>query len=107
MEAARRMGAAGVLEVNAPLVEEQATHRMLVDRAGAEAAVRRSFAAAGAIVAVSEELRRRLDGHREAGGKVRVFPNAVDPERFPPRPRRPHGRPFTVPFVGALDRSEE
>jgi len=34
-------GAAGVLEANAPLIEEQRTHRVLVDEAAAEAAPRR------------------------------------------------------------------
>ena len=101
MRAARIAGTPGVLEVNAPLVEEQATHRILVDRATAEAGVRRSFADAGAIVAVSAELRRDLERYTEARGKLQVIPNAVDPRRFPaPRPRE--DRPFTVAFVGTL-----
>ena len=101
MRAARAAGTPGVLEVNAPLVEEQATHRTLVDRAMAEAGVRRCFADAGAIVAVSDELRRDLERYAEARGKLQVIPNAVDPRRFPAPPPR-EDRPFTVAFVGTL-----
>jgi glycosyltransferase involved in cell wall biosynthesis len=101
MEVARETGAAGVLEVNAPLVAEQAAHRTLVNRLGAEAGVRRCLADAGVIVSVSEALRTSLERHPEARGKVHVIPNGVDPRRFPER--RPTGpRPFTVAFVGTL-----
>ena len=102
MRAARELGVPGVLEVNAPLVEEQATHRTLVDREGAEAARRRAFGAATAILAVSSALAEELERHPEARGKVRVVPNAVDPARFPaPPPAGDDGR-FTVAFVGTL-----
>lgn len=102
MEAAVATGASGILEVNAPLVEEQATHRTLIDRPGAEAAVRRAFSAARRIVAISTALRERLEQRPEARGKVTVIPNGVDPRRFPPRQPRPRDRPFTVAFVGTL-----
>ena len=102
MEAAREMAAAGILEVNAPLVEEQATHRTLVDRAAAEAGVRRSLAAASAVVAVSRQLGDVLDEHPEALGKVHVIANGVDPARFDAPPRRDPACPFTVAFVGTL-----
>ncbi|MBF8301230.1 MAG: glycosyl transferase group 1, partial [Acidobacteria bacterium] len=36
MSFARRVGVPGLLEVNAPLIEEQAVHRSLVDRRAAE-----------------------------------------------------------------------
>lgn len=36
MEYAARTAVSGILEVNAPLIEEQAAHRGLADRAGAE-----------------------------------------------------------------------
>lgn len=102
MEAARAAGVPGVLEVNAPLVEEQALHRTLADRTGAEDGVRRALAAARVVVAVSRVLGRWLDRHPEAQGKVRVVPNAVDPRRFPAPPIAPVGRPLTVAFVGTL-----
>src|SRR5262249_600401 len=43
MEYARGIHAPGVLEVNAPLIQEQAEYRTLIDRAGAEWAARRVF----------------------------------------------------------------
>src|SRR5215212_1242665 len=46
MEYARTSETTGVLEVNAPLVEEQAEHRLLMDRAAAERVADRAFAAA-------------------------------------------------------------
>jgi glycosyltransferase involved in cell wall biosynthesis len=102
MEVARDTAAAGILEVNAPLVEEQATHRTLVDRAAAQEGVRRSLAAASAVVAVSRQLGDMLDERPEAQGKVHVIPNGVDPARFgAPAPRDP-AAPFTVAFVGTL-----
>jgi glycosyltransferase involved in cell wall biosynthesis len=105
MEHASAKGAAGLLEVNAPLVEEQAAHRALVDRAAAEAVAERAFGAASALLPVSRPLAEWLEQQSAARGRVHVVPNAVDPARFPAglRPTRPapHGT-FTVGFVGSL-----
>lgn len=105
MEHARASGAAGLLEVNAPLVEEQQRHRTLVDRAGAERAADRAFAAASALLAVSRPLAEWLERQPAARGRVHVVPNAVDPARFAPglRPARPaNPGTFTVGFAGSL-----
>lgn len=108
MEHARATGAAGTLEVNAPLIDEQATHRTLVDRAGAEAVAARAFGAASALIAVSSGVAEWLERQTAARGRVRVVPNGVDPARFAARgPRRParaegDGGGFTVGFVGTL-----
>jgi glycosyltransferase involved in cell wall biosynthesis len=102
MRVARSTGVPGVLEVNAPLVEEQAAHRVLINRRGAERHRTAAFAAASVITAVSRSLGATLNLRPEAAGKVVVVPNGVDPARFPaPAPREP-GRPFTVAFVGTL-----
>ena len=45
-EVAEATGAAGILEVNAPLIEEQRTHRVLVDEEAAGKALARQVAAA-------------------------------------------------------------
>jgi glycosyltransferase involved in cell wall biosynthesis len=82
MEHARDRQVPGLLEVNAPLIEEQAAYRELADRAGAERAAERAFAAATAILAVSEELAAYLGRYPAARGRVHVVPNGVDPERF-------------------------
>ena len=105
MEYARDTGVPGLLEVNAPLIEEQERHRGLVDRDGAQRAVDRSFAAATTLIAVSDPLARHLESHPSARGRVRVVANGVDPERF--RPGLPPAIPpvpgvFTVGFVGSM-----
>jgi glycosyltransferase involved in cell wall biosynthesis len=109
MEHARAAGVPGVLEVNAPLIEEQAEHRGLRDTLGAAAIAERVFSAATALLAVSAEvaawLGRQLGGG--ARGRVHLVPNGVDPERF--RPDVPPALPpepgsFTVGFVGSMKR---
>jgi glycosyltransferase involved in cell wall biosynthesis len=105
MEYARDQGVPGLLEVNAPLIEEQAEHRMLVDRPGALRATRRVFEAATALLAVSGELAVYLERFLGTRQRVHVAPNGVDPSRFPVglRPSRP-GPPgsFTMGFAGSL-----
>ena len=54
VEFARARGVRSVLEVNAPLIDEQAAHRGLSDREAAEAVARRAFDAASVIGCVSE-----------------------------------------------------
>jgi glycosyltransferase involved in cell wall biosynthesis len=105
MEFARKAGIPGLLEVNAPLIEEQAQYRVLVDRPGAERVAERVFGAATALLAVSSEVADWLERFGVARGKVHVVPNGVRPERFPEN--LPASRPapegvFTVGFVGTL-----
>ena len=105
MEYAQACARPGLLEVNAPLIEEQAEHRGLVDRVGAQRATERAFRAAAALVAVSNEVAQYLEGFPAARGKVQVVPNGVSPERFPPdlRPSLPAAPgTFTVGFTGSM-----
>jgi glycosyltransferase involved in cell wall biosynthesis len=105
IEYARANAIPGLLEVNAPLIEEQAEHRGLVDRAGAERATERAFSAATALVAVSDEVAEYLNGLPAAQGKVNVVPNGVNPARFPPdlKPSLPAAPgTFTVGFAGSM-----
>jgi glycosyltransferase involved in cell wall biosynthesis len=105
LEYARGRGVPAVLEVNAPLIEEQARHRTLVDRAAAEHVACRVFTAADALVAVSAEVAAYLDRFPQAQGRVHIVPNGVDPARFPAGlcPSRPGpAGSFTVGFVGTL-----
>lgn len=104
MEYARDRGAAGLLELNAPLVEEQAAHRKLVHRDVAEAVADRAFAAASRLIAVSEPLARWVKSSFGARGRVHVMPNAIDPARFPAsvHPARRAAGAFTVGFLGSL-----
>jgi len=105
MERARQIGVPGLLEVNAPLIEEQADYRGLVDRHAAEEVAARAFGAAMALVAVSQEVRRYLERFANTRGRVHVVPNGVNLERFPPRPAASYQSrrgAFTVGFVGSL-----
>jgi glycosyltransferase involved in cell wall biosynthesis len=99
-------GVPAVLEVNAPLIEEQATHRVLVDRDAAEAVADRQAACATVLAAVSEPVAEHLRArHPMAARRVHVVPNGVDPERFPAHlleQRAMRDRPFTAGFLGTL-----
>ena len=92
-------GVAGILEVNAPLIEEQRSHRVLVDEEAAENALSRQVAAATATIAVSDPVR---DWVRERTGSERVHtvPNGVSINRIVPQPEEV-GDPV-VTFVGTL-----
>ena len=105
MEYARAAGIPGLLEVNAPLIEEQAEYRVLVDRIGAERVATRAFGTATALVAISKEVAAYLKQYQIAPGRVYVIPNGVNPERFPSglKPSCPASPgTFTVGFAGSL-----
>lgn len=107
VEFAADTGTPSVLEVNAPLIEEQAAHRGLVHRTEAEEIARRVFSRASAIAAVSDGVAKYV---RAVGGsktRVRVIPNGVDPRRFTecqpaPSPWEETSNPFVIGFVGTL-----
>src|SRR5262249_4616251 len=105
MEYARRTGTPGLLEVNAPLIEEQAEHRGLVDRASAQLIAEKVFSAGTALIAVSDEIAGHLQTFPAAQDKVRVVPNGVNPERFPPELEATlpgNCGMFTVGFLGTM-----
>jgi predicted glycosyltransferase/glycosyltransferase involved in cell wall biosynthesis len=107
MEYANSMGIPGLLEVNAPLIEEQARYRSLQDRESAENVARRAFTAARLLFAVSRGVANYLNAsyHKETNGKVHLMPNAVNPIRFPEKIRSSlpaKSGIFTVGFVGSL-----
>jgi glycosyltransferase involved in cell wall biosynthesis len=98
-------GVPSVLEVNAPLVEEQATFRQLVDRSGAEQVARSALSRAGAVVCVSDGVADWARTVSARPDRVRTLPNGVDIDRIRPtdRPVAPAaGAEFTVGFVGTL-----
>jgi len=102
MEFAGKAGIPGVLEVNAPLVEEQAAHRILIDREGAEQSAAQVFEAASSVVAVSREIASYVERKGGDPERIHVLPNGVDPERFRPEGDARSDRRFTVGFVGSL-----
>jgi glycosyltransferase involved in cell wall biosynthesis len=84
MEYAWDRGIPGLLEVNAPLIDEQAEYRTLVDRASAEWVAERAFTAAAAVLAVSDTVATYVESFPAARGRVHVVPNGVNPGRFRP-----------------------
>ena len=94
------LGIPGILEVNAPLIEEQKEHRVLHDEALAERTLARQLGAANRITCVSALV---ADWALARGGspeRVVVAPNGVNVDRLQPSPRGP-GHPVVV-FVGTL-----
>ncbi len=79
---AERFAAPLVLEVNAPLVEEQRRHRG-VTLVGIAMEIERFLARrADAVVCVSSCLRERVARQRGSHEGVHLFPNAVDIDQF-------------------------
>ena len=98
MEEAARQSIPGMLEINAPLIEESARHRSLPLPVQARISTVRAMRAARLAIAVSGAVG---DYARHHGARaVEVIPNAVNPARFPPV-QRPEGR-LTVGFLGTL-----
>lgn len=104
MEFAHQRGIASVLEVNAPLIEEQRTHRTLVDPDAAERCTQRAFSAAGTVIVVSEAILPYALTRGANADHVHVIPNAINVTRFPSSIRPSHRLEgvFTVGFVGSL-----
>ncbi|MGF1694907.1 glycosyltransferase family 4 protein [Vibrio lamellibrachiae] len=93
-----------ILEVNAPLIEEQKKYRGLIDEESAITITRKCFAAASLIITVSIEVAEYVNSFPEADGKVHVLPNGVNLQRFSnvhcgSEDEHSH---FTIGFVGTL-----
>jgi len=102
-------GVPGILEVNAPLIDEQRRHRSLVDASGAAQVLRRQVTAARATVCVSDPVadwvrRRTADlfdiGAGDVAGRIHTVPNGVSVRRIQPQPEDPDR--VVVTFVGTL-----
>ncbi|HVC62938.1 MAG TPA: glycosyltransferase family 4 protein [Acetobacteraceae bacterium] len=79
---ARNLGIPRVLEINAPLVEEQARFRGLILRPEAERRETESLRGADLVVAVSNEVRGFVRTCGVAPNRVIVAQNGVDTARF-------------------------
>jgi len=101
LEVARRAGVPSVLEVNAPLFDEQARHRGLHDPLGAQRWTRRALGAAEAPFAVAGPVAAWARGLDPAGRRIPVVGNGVDVERFRPGRDRDPVAPVVV-FSGTF-----
>ncbi len=99
----RDLGIPLLLEVNAPLPEEERRYRLLALGSVARAVRRSIFREAAGIVAVSREV---ADGAVREGAdasRVEVVPNGFDPALFrPPAAPERRGAPFVIGFLGSL-----
>ena len=107
VRAGLRLGVPVVVEVNAPLVAEQAEYRALVLADEARKVEAEVFRQADALAVVSDELAVYATAQGAAQDRVHVIRNAVDTARFHPgvRPARIPGIPegaFVVGFSGSL-----
>lgn len=105
MRFARQRSIPGVLEVNAPLIEEQISYRGLADVGKAREVAHCVFRNATALVAVSHEVAQYLRTWPSATASVHVIPNGVNTRRFDVGVRGSSSRPtpsLTVGFVGSL-----
>jgi len=82
--AARTLGVPHLLEVNAPLAEEQERMRGLEMKELARSAERRILRSTGATIVVSRRLAEWVIGRGVPESSVHVVSNAVDPRRFDP-----------------------
>lgn len=98
MEWAAARGIASILEVNAPLIEEQKDHRELALETEAVATTRTAMSKARHVIAVSPQVAAYCRAH---GAKSpQTVPNGVNPDRFADEAK--HDGPFTVGFLGTL-----
>ena len=94
---ARVLDVPSVLEVNAPLIEEQQRYRQLLDVKKAETVFRRNAATADVVACVSEPVVRWVHARVPTAQTV-LAPNGVNVDRItrppprPPEPGPPHGR---------------
>ena len=107
-ETCRTLGIAHVLEVNAPLVDEAARFRGLLDVNVWRARERSTLSAADAVVAVSPGVRAHVIRCGVAPDRAVVVHNGVDLEPFgsvdgePVRQRYQLGKARVVGFAGSL-----
>lgn len=104
---AARLGVPLIMEVNAPLVQEQLTHRSLHHRDEAVALTERALAGATVVSCVSEPVAKWVrTAVPAAAAQTVVTPNGVNTERIRPAertaPAAPTDRPFTIGFLGTL-----
>jgi glycosyltransferase involved in cell wall biosynthesis len=91
-----------VVEVNAPLPEEQRRYRSLRNEQLADTLERHLFSRADRLLVPSSALVPYAVSRGADAKIVKVIPNAADPARFRPRGARSGKETFTIGFVGSL-----
>lgn len=100
-QVAASRGVPSVLEVNAPLVDEQRLHRELIDERGAVSTARRALSTADVVACVSRPVAAWAAEH--GARDPLVAPNGVNTDRIRPAVvRRPADATPVIGFVGTL-----
>ncbi len=106
VDVAQQTGTPHLLEVNAPLVEEQRQHRSLIRLEQAQHIAQHVFTHSRGIVAVSDEVAAYIRQTCSNAAAVHVVPNGVNIERIVPKlssaPSTNKADRFTIGFVGTL-----
>lgn len=103
MEYAKDFEIPGILEINAPLIEEQAKYRHLSNRFLAEISRQKSITAATLLIAVSEEVSKYLKTLISVHNKIHVIPNGVNTKFFNESLQSTyHSNKFTIGFIGSM-----
>lgn len=94
------LGARQILEVNAPLIEEQRKHRVLVQADLAHICLSAQVAAADAVICVSDPVTAWVQAQAPTqAAKVHTVNNGVNPDRITVAPE---AEQVVVTFVGTL-----
>lgn len=101
MRWAQQYDVPAVLEVNAPLIDEQQRYRTLVDRHRAEQTAAAAIDAASVTIGVSDAVSDWVRERADRPADVHTIPNGVDTRRVTPARQR-SAKEFTVGFVGTL-----
>lgn len=100
-QVAEARGVPAVLEVNAPLIDEQRLHRELIDERGAVSTAHRALSTADVVACVSRPVAAWAAEH--GARDPLVAPNGVNTDRIRPAlARRPVGAVPVIGFVGTL-----
>jgi glycosyltransferase involved in cell wall biosynthesis len=104
IEWAASRGIPAIVEVNAPLIDEQKKHRQLIHHEIARQSSSRALGSATAIIAVSRKVAEYASSFTTPE-RIHVIPNGVTPRRFPreiePLLKRSSDS-FVIGFLGTL-----
>ncbi|MDX2060108.1 MAG: glycosyltransferase family 4 protein [Gemmatimonadales bacterium] len=100
--AAQRLATRALLEVNAPLIDEERRYRGGADLEPARLIVRQALRESRAVVAVSRAVADWVRTLAPSAIPVEVIPNGVDPRRFRGIDRSGDRPGFTIGFVGTM-----
>ena len=96
-----------VLEINAPLIDEEKEHRKLINENTALNIAKRNFNNSPVLTVVSEPIKEYVRNFLHTDKKIYVVPNGVNTDKFKNN-QKPNldyiGDKFVIGFVGSLNK---